>query len=274
MTVISPDLSPSRAGSLALIADDLALDFANTESGRGFPSHENHFREARERRRLAQARQGAAGRKTPTGSRREVSKRADLAADLLTQAIALREAIHDIGAALGRRAKPPEAALAEPFGSSRAICRPRRARAGRALLPLAMERARLAGRSGAGPDCARGGQACSRKAIFTASGNAAATPAAGCSMIGARTTAVDGAKWRSAAIAPSSGGSRRGGAGLEPPPGLSPDRSLGRCNARRLLAGAGDRPGEALPHGAAGADAARRRESPFWRKRLTRTGAA
>ena len=44
MTVNPP--SPSRAGSLPLIADDLALDFANTESGRGFPSHENHFREA------------------------------------------------------------------------------------------------------------------------------------------------------------------------------------------------------------------------------------
>jgi predicted RNA-binding Zn ribbon-like protein len=39
-------------------------------------------------------------------------KRADLSKDLLEQAIALREAIHDIGAALGRRAKPPEASLA------------------------------------------------------------------------------------------------------------------------------------------------------------------
>ena len=46
MTVSSPEFSPSRAGSLPLIADDLALDFANTESGRGFPSHQNHFRAA------------------------------------------------------------------------------------------------------------------------------------------------------------------------------------------------------------------------------------
>ena len=44
--------------------------------------------------------------------RQQVSERADLAADLLTQAIGLREAIHDIGAAVGRRAKPPESALA------------------------------------------------------------------------------------------------------------------------------------------------------------------
>ena len=111
MTVISPELPPSRAGSLPLIADDLALDFANTESGRGFPSHENHFREAGnvvEWLRHAKA--------LPVDEaewlRARVSERADLAADLLKQAIKLREAIHDIGAALGRRAKPPEAALA------------------------------------------------------------------------------------------------------------------------------------------------------------------
>src|ERR1700722_16034453 len=110
MTVTPPDL-PSRAGSLDLIADDLALNFANTESGRGFPSHQNHFREAKnvvEWLRHAKA--------LPVEEadwlRARVSEHADLAADLLAQAIALREAIHDIGAALGHRAKPPEAALA------------------------------------------------------------------------------------------------------------------------------------------------------------------
>jgi predicted RNA-binding Zn ribbon-like protein len=110
MTVTSPDL-PSRAGSLPLIADDLALDFANTESGRGFSSHQNHFREAAnvvEWLRHAKA--------LPVEEaewlRARAPERADLAADLLGQAVALREAIHDIGAALGRHAKPPEAALA------------------------------------------------------------------------------------------------------------------------------------------------------------------
>ena len=44
--------------------------------------------------------------------RRRISERADLAADLLTHAIGLREAIYDIGAAVGDRAKPPDAALA------------------------------------------------------------------------------------------------------------------------------------------------------------------
>ena len=111
MTVNFPEFSPSRAGSLPLIADDLALDFANTESGRGFPSHQNHFREAKnvvEWLRHAKA--------LPVEEadwlRKRVSEHADLAADLLAQAMALREAIHDVGAALGRHAKPPEAALA------------------------------------------------------------------------------------------------------------------------------------------------------------------
>ncbi len=110
MTVISPDL-PSRAGSLDLIADDLALNFANTESGRGFPSHQNHLREAAnvvEWLRHAKA--------LPVEEadwlRTQVTERADLGADLLAQAIELRAAIHGVGAALGRRAKPPEAALA------------------------------------------------------------------------------------------------------------------------------------------------------------------
>jgi predicted RNA-binding Zn ribbon-like protein len=103
---------PSRAGSLDLIADDLALDFANTESGRGFPSHENHLREAEH---VAQWLKHAKALPAEDADwlKGEVSKRADLAADLMTQAIALREAIHAIGAALGRRAKPPAASLAD-----------------------------------------------------------------------------------------------------------------------------------------------------------------
>ena len=111
MTVISLRTPPSRAGSLPLIADDLALDFANTESGRGFPSHQNHLREAAN---VADWLRHAKALPAEDADwlRQQVSERADLAADLLTQAIALREAIHDIGAAIGRRAKPPEAALA------------------------------------------------------------------------------------------------------------------------------------------------------------------
>jgi predicted RNA-binding Zn ribbon-like protein len=106
------ELRPSRAGSLDLIADDLALNFANTESGRGFPSHENHLREAEH---VAQWLKHAKVLPAEDANwlKNEVLRHPDLAADLLAQAIALRGAIHDIGAALGRRAKPPEASLAD-----------------------------------------------------------------------------------------------------------------------------------------------------------------
>jgi predicted RNA-binding Zn ribbon-like protein len=110
MTVTPPDL-PSRADSLDLIADDLALNFANTESGRGFPSHQNHFREAAH---VVEWLQHAKALPVEEADwlRKRVAECADLATDLLAQAVALRGAIHDIGAALGHRPKPPEAALA------------------------------------------------------------------------------------------------------------------------------------------------------------------
>jgi predicted RNA-binding Zn ribbon-like protein len=111
MTVTFPEFSPSRAGSLPLIADDLALDFANTESGRGFPSHQNHFRGAGNVVAWLRHAKALPGEEADW-LRKRVGEHADLAADLLAQAIALREAIHDIGAALGHCAKPPEAALA------------------------------------------------------------------------------------------------------------------------------------------------------------------
>jgi predicted RNA-binding Zn ribbon-like protein len=111
MSVSTSTPPPSRAGSLDLIADDLALNFANTESGRGFPSHENHLREA-EHVALWLKHAKALPAEDADWLTRQVAKRADLAAELLAQAIALREAIHDIGAALGRRNKAPEASLA------------------------------------------------------------------------------------------------------------------------------------------------------------------
>ena len=121
MTVI-PQPSPSRAGSLPLIADDLALDFANTESGRGFPSHENHFREAANvvewlRHAKALANEDA------DWLRKRVSERADLAA----------RSPGDSGRAsrgdprCRRRARPPRQAAGsgarESVGASCAICR-------------------------------------------------------------------------------------------------------------------------------------------------------
>jgi predicted RNA-binding Zn ribbon-like protein len=111
LIVMTLDLPPSRAGSLPLVGDNLGLDFANTESGRGSPSHRNHLRDAAN---VAEWLRHANVLPVEDADwvRAQVSERADLAANLLTQAIRLRGAIHDIGAAIGRRAKPSESALA------------------------------------------------------------------------------------------------------------------------------------------------------------------
>ena len=239
MTVISPELPASRAGSLPLIADDLALDFANTESGRGFPSHQNHFREAGhvvEWLRHAKALRAVGGRlaANPCVRARGSCRGSPGASDRASRG----DTRYWRGARASRQAA--RSGARQSFRSPCAICRRGRACARNHVVPVALERSRFAGRSRLGSDRARRASACSRKAIFTASENARVTLAAGCSMIAARTTAGGGAKWRSAAIAPSSGDWRRGGAGLEPSPGHSPNRSYGRRNARRLLAGAGD----------------------------------
>ena len=107
--VISPN--PSRAGSLPLIADDLALDFANTESGRGASSHQNHLRDATNVVDWLRHAKALPAEETDRLGK-SVAERADLARDLLAQAVELRAVIHDLGAALGRRAGPPPAALA------------------------------------------------------------------------------------------------------------------------------------------------------------------
>ena len=109
--VASPEHVPSRAGSLPLVADDLALDFAKTESGRGGASHQDHLREAAN---VADWLGHAKVLPVEEGEwlRRRISERAALAADLPAHATGLREAIHDIGGAVGDRAKPPDAALA------------------------------------------------------------------------------------------------------------------------------------------------------------------
>jgi predicted RNA-binding Zn ribbon-like protein len=111
MTVTSSDLPPSRAGSLPLVGDNLALDFANTESGRGFPSHQNHLREAGDVAAwLGHAK--ALGADEADWLKARVSEDQALAADLLARAIELRGTIQAIAGALGRGLKPPEAALA------------------------------------------------------------------------------------------------------------------------------------------------------------------
>jgi predicted RNA-binding Zn ribbon-like protein len=105
------DLSPSRAGSLPLVGDNLGLDFANTESGRGFDSHQNHLRDATNVLDwLEHAR--ALSPDEAQWLRAQTLARADLAVDLHASAVALRSAIHGVGAAISRGSAPPRASLA------------------------------------------------------------------------------------------------------------------------------------------------------------------
>ena len=104
-------LPPSRAGTLTLVGGAPCLDFANTSSGRGTPLRQEHLRSydlllvwsehagvtaPAERRRLA----------------RLAARQPRAAARVLRRGLALREAIHAIGATLARGARPPVAALA------------------------------------------------------------------------------------------------------------------------------------------------------------------
>ncbi len=110
MTVSAHLLPPSRAGSLPLVGGVLALDFANTESGRETDWHQNHLRSAEnvvdwiahapmlpaddvERLRAALA---------ASPERRE---------DLLAAALALRSAIQEVGSAIAADAAPTGPAL-------------------------------------------------------------------------------------------------------------------------------------------------------------------
>jgi predicted RNA-binding Zn ribbon-like protein len=111
MMVIGPDLSPSRAGFLPLVGGNLALDFANTESGRGFDTHQNHLLEASNVLDWLDHTNTLLPEDT-RWLRAETSARADLARDLLADAVALRSAIQAVGAAIGRGAGPAEASLA------------------------------------------------------------------------------------------------------------------------------------------------------------------
>ena len=113
--VMEPELPPSRAGSLPLVGGNLALDFANTESGRGFPSHLNHLRDGGSVLDWL----GHASVISPESERwlrDETFRRPELAADLHASAAALRAAIHGVGAAIGRGAPPAEALLASLSG--------------------------------------------------------------------------------------------------------------------------------------------------------------
>lgn len=106
---------PSRAGSLPLVASELAFDFTNTISDRGGPNQLEHLREGRDV--VIWARHA----KVISDSDRDAALAAVeadevLAARLLEEALELRDTVYRIGLALSRRQQPDEADRARLAG--------------------------------------------------------------------------------------------------------------------------------------------------------------
>lgn len=104
-------LSSGRAGRLPLVGGRLCLDFVNTSSGRGTPTHQDHLRAYNDL--LAWAHHaGALDRKTTLALADLAARRRNAARRVLTEATTLREALFAILTALARRAPPPAEAMA------------------------------------------------------------------------------------------------------------------------------------------------------------------
>jgi len=97
----------SRAGSLPLVGKELALDFANTASGRGTPTHRDHLVQPEHviawacHAKVLTAADGERALRALARNRRS-------AANLLAGALALRDLIYAIGAAVAAKRAPEE----------------------------------------------------------------------------------------------------------------------------------------------------------------------
>jgi predicted RNA-binding Zn ribbon-like protein len=104
--MVNSDESPSRAASLALIGGELALDFANTASGRGSPDAREHLQQPQH------VAQWAAHARVLTPQDAEWLAQVavgPLGDRLLREALALREDVHALGAAVAAGViAPPE----------------------------------------------------------------------------------------------------------------------------------------------------------------------
>ena len=99
---LDPSQLPSRAAALDLVGGSLALDFANTSSGRGTPAHQEHLRDFETLLQWVEHARVA----TPQDClvmREEASRRPERAAAIFARALAVRELIWRIGGALAER---------------------------------------------------------------------------------------------------------------------------------------------------------------------------
>lgn len=94
-----------------MIGGDLALDFANSESGRGHPSRQDHLQSPGD---IADwlGHAGALAEMDAANLRGALARDGALAASLLAEARRLRDDIHAVGAMIARHAPGPDAALA------------------------------------------------------------------------------------------------------------------------------------------------------------------
>jgi predicted RNA-binding Zn ribbon-like protein len=97
--------APSRAGSLTLVGGAVALDFANTSSGRGGPMHQEHLRVPHH---VVDWAEHAGVVDAPTAERMRVRLNDPGFASFLGDAVSLREAIHRVAATLAMNGRPPE----------------------------------------------------------------------------------------------------------------------------------------------------------------------
>jgi predicted RNA-binding Zn ribbon-like protein len=100
---------PSRAGSLTLVGGELAFDFTNTSSARGWPTHQEHLRSAKDVVDWARHAR-LLGEADADWLRGKLAGDRGLARRLFGRALDLREALYAIGVELaaGRPAPAPQ----------------------------------------------------------------------------------------------------------------------------------------------------------------------
>src|SRR5579863_3747476 len=108
--VIHETLPPARASSVTLLGGELALDFANTESGRGHFSHQDHLQRPSDVADWLDHAKAVAPAQA-AWLREAAQQREDLGATLLSRARALRRDIHAVAASIARKQPPDEAAM-------------------------------------------------------------------------------------------------------------------------------------------------------------------
>jgi len=99
------DAEPSRAGSLPLVAGGLALDFANTASGRGGERHLDNLRSSADVVAFAR-RAGVLDAASQARLIEKIAANDRAFRSFLGDALSLREAVHRIAVAVARRTAP------------------------------------------------------------------------------------------------------------------------------------------------------------------------